>query len=71
MARRGSWTGEALKRERKQRKLTQVKLAKKAGVDSITISRIERGEFEPSTALLSRLARVLGVPIVHLLGDGG
>jgi transcriptional regulator with XRE-family HTH domain len=56
-----------LKRVRTRRKLTQIALAKKAGVHEMTISRLERGDRQPSMALLQRLAKALGVPVTELL----
>jgi transcriptional regulator with XRE-family HTH domain len=56
-----------LKQARTRRKLTQATLAKRVGVDVMTISRIERGDRRPSMALLQRLARALGVPVTELL----
>ena len=40
-------------------------LAEKVSVHKITISRLERGDRQPSMALLQRLTKALGVP-----GDG-
>jgi transcriptional regulator with XRE-family HTH domain len=56
-----------LQRVRTRRKLTQLQLAKKVGVHKITISRLERGERQPSMNLLQRLAKALGVPVTALL----
>jgi transcriptional regulator with XRE-family HTH domain len=56
-----------LKRARTRRKLTQLQLAKKVGVHEITISRLERGDRQPSMNLLQRLAKALGVPVTALL----
>ncbi len=56
-----------LKQARARRKLTQAVLAKRVGVDVMTISRIERGDRRPSMALLQRLAKVLGVAVTELL----
>ena len=56
-----------LKRARTRRKLTQLQLAKKVGVHEITISRLERGDRQPSMNLLQRLAKALGVPLTALL----
>jgi transcriptional regulator with XRE-family HTH domain len=61
------WRGKVLKRVRTRRKLTQIELAKKAGVHEMTISRLERGDRQPSMALLQRLAKALGVPVTELL----
>lgn len=56
-----------LRRVRRQRKLTQVELAEKVGVHEMTISRLERGERQPSLALLRRLAQALKVKVGELL----
>ena len=42
-------------------KLTQSELACKLGMRQPHIARLEAGEHEPSLAMLSRLARVLGM----------
>ncbi len=50
-------TGDALKRYRKQLKLTQVALAKKIGVHPNSLARMERNEMTISEPV-SRLVRV-------------
>jgi transcriptional regulator with XRE-family HTH domain len=57
-----------LKQARTRRKLTQAGLAKKVRVHKITISRLERGDRQPSMPLLQRLAKALGVSVTELLG---
>jgi len=52
---------------REQRDLTQTQLAEKAGVNTMTVSRTERGEHAPSTNTLVRLAEALNVPLSALL----
>jgi transcriptional regulator with XRE-family HTH domain len=47
--------------------MTQVELADKMGVHKITISRLERGDRQPSMRMLQRLAKALGVPVTALL----
>lgn len=61
------WRGKMLRRARLWRKLTQVQLAEKVGVHKITISRLERGDRQPSMALLQRLAKALKVKVGELL----
>jgi|SRR6516162_9761481 transcriptional regulator with XRE-family HTH domain len=61
--------GERVLLLRRRRGLSQHGLAAKAGVDVMTISRLERGdkkrlEIEP----LARLAQALGVTTDHILG---
>ena len=64
---RAWWRGAVLKKARERRKLTQVELAGKVGVHEITISRLERGDRQPSMALLQRLAKTLKVKVAELL----
>lgn len=45
---------------RKARKLTQVELARRSGVQQADISRIENGALLPTTATLSKLLFALG-----------
>ena len=48
--------------------LTQVELAKRAKVTSIYISLLENGRKKnPSLAVLTRLAKALGVPVAELV----
>ena len=56
-----------LKRARVRRKLTQVELAEKVGVHKMTISKLERGDRQPSMRTLQRLSKALGVPVTALL----
>ena len=51
---------------RKERRETQVELARKSGVTANTIARIERGEQLPSLGTLAKLARHFGVTIDEL-----
>jgi transcriptional regulator with XRE-family HTH domain len=61
--------GERLLLLRRRADLSQQELAREAGVDVMTISRLERGtkkrlEVEP----LARLSRALGISVDYLLG---
>jgi transcriptional regulator with XRE-family HTH domain len=53
--------------------LSQVALSKRAGVSRDTLSRIERGEADPTLSVLEKLATALGVTVpdlfVHGVGD--
>jgi len=60
-------TGRMLRRLRIWRKLTQAQLAAKFGVHEMTISKLERGDRQPSLALLRRLAKALKVKVGELL----
>jgi transcriptional regulator with XRE-family HTH domain len=63
MARKGSWppTGFAqrLQRLRHEAGMTQQSLAAKVGIDIMTISRMEREQFEPTWPMVLALARAL------------
>src|SRR5262245_58538546 len=52
---------------RERRGLTQVQLAKQAGLPRSTVSQVETGAGNPTLAVLARLARALGVSIEELL----
>lgn len=54
---------------RRDRKLTQVQLARAIGLSSNTLARLERGEVQYLRAdYVARLAQVLGVTTDYLLG---
>ena len=55
--------GQIFKDARLKKDLTQVELAKKAGVYPNTYSKIERDEQEPSFATAKKLAKVLDIDI--------
>lgn len=55
-----------LKELRRSRFMSQVDLAKKAGVDSITISRLERGIQKPSLQTVRKLADALEVEVTDI-----
>lgn len=55
-----------LKQIRQARGFTQASLATRAGVDTATISRIERGVADPTMSTLERLASALYVPTPDL-----
>jgi transcriptional regulator with XRE-family HTH domain len=46
--------------------LTQAELAEASGVTDETISRIERGRYEPAVSTLFRLAEALDISVDHL-----
>ncbi len=56
-----------LKRLRKEKSLTQEKLALEAGVDRTVVSKIEREVANPSLEILIRLAVALDVKVSVLL----
>jgi transcriptional regulator with XRE-family HTH domain len=53
--------GEAVRTKRKQAGFSQEKLAEKADLSTVFISRIERGIESPSVDNLVKVARALGV----------
>ncbi len=53
--------GANIRRLRKQRGLSQEALAGEAGLAMRHLGRIERGEGNPTVAILGKLAEVLGV----------
>ena len=61
--------GENIKRIRKSKKLSMERLAAEAGVSRSMLGQIERGEANPSVALLGKLAKVLKVPAETLLAN--
>jgi len=63
---RMSVLADNLKKIRKLRRISQVELARKAGISQTTISDIERGRND-STKELPSLAKALGVSVEHLI----
>ena len=59
--------GEFIAKERKDKKLTQAKLAELIFVSEKTISKWENGNGIPDTNSLPKLCEVLGVSITELL----
>ena len=59
--------GENIKRSRKSKKLSMERLAAEAGVSRSMLGQIERGEANPSVAILGKLASALKVPAEVLL----
>lgn len=53
--------GDLVRLYREQLGISQVELARRAGVSSVTILRIERGERGVSVELLGTLAQILGI----------
>ena len=59
--------GENIKRIRKSKKLSMERTAELAGVSRSMLGQIERGEANPSVAILGKLATALKVPAETLL----
>lgn len=62
---------ENLKRIRKSKKLSMERTAELAGVSRSMLGQIERGEANPSVAILGKLAGALKVPAEILLENDG
>lgn len=60
--------GQRLKRIRKEKKLTQIKLGKKVGIAGHAICAYEVGRTIPSLPTLEWLCEALGVTATELLG---
>ena len=59
--------GEAIRAARKDAGFSQEKLAEKADLSTVFISRVERGKESPSVDNLVRIARALGVRVRKLV----
>jgi transcriptional regulator with XRE-family HTH domain len=63
------YIGDNLRRIRTLNALTQEQLAKRAGVQMVTVARIERDEREPHMTTIRKLADALAVHPRELVGD--
>lgn len=61
--------GFRMQEKRKEKKLTQVEFAKKAGVSTNYYASIEQGKNSPSLDMLARIAAALDVSVLYLLND--
>ena len=59
----GLQTGKFFKKRRKEKGLTQIQVAQKAGVYVNTYAKIERGEQEPSFPTVKKLAKALDIDL--------
>jgi transcriptional regulator with XRE-family HTH domain len=59
--------GEAIRAARKEAGFSQEKLAEKADLSTVFISRVERGKESPSVDNLVKIARALGVRVRKLV----
>lgn len=64
-----STVGDAIKRARRAKGLSQVALALSAGISQSTLSAIETGAQNPSVATLEAIAAALSCPVGELLGE--
>ena len=56
-----------LKKGRVAKGLSQYALAKKARISREYLNKLEAGRYDPTIAMLQRLAKALGVPMTALL----
>jgi transcriptional regulator with XRE-family HTH domain len=61
--------GDNLKRQRVRKALTQEELARKAGLTTASVARIERNETEPRMSTLRKLAKALDIDPAELVGE--
>lgn len=57
--------GELVSRARTAADLTQRELADRAGIDPGSISRIERGRYDPSWSMVERIANAMGLTVAQ------
>ena len=62
--------GPVIQRERKTRRLTLEQLSAKSGVSKSMLSQIERGEANPTFAVLWSLTQALEIDFSHLIAGG-
>ncbi|HMP81247.1 MAG TPA: helix-turn-helix transcriptional regulator [Verrucomicrobiota bacterium] len=61
--------GDAIRSVRRHAGVSQEKLAEKAGLSTVFISRVERGKESPTLDSLVKIARALGVQVRDLVMD--
>lgn len=61
--------GQALRKYRKRKKWSQMKLAMEANMHLNALGNLERGKRNPSLRTVFILCRTLEVPVSKLLGD--
>mgnify|MGYP001494892436 FL=1 len=59
-------TGKQIKEARVKAKLTQEKLAQKAGISVFTLQKYESGDRNPKIESLQKIANALGISITQL-----
>jgi transcriptional regulator with XRE-family HTH domain len=58
--------GERIRQIRKEKNITQEELALEAGLNRAYVGYIERGERNPSTETIAKIAKALKVPLEKL-----
>jgi transcriptional regulator with XRE-family HTH domain len=61
--------GQRIKTLRNTRNLTQEELADELGMSFGNLGKIERGEIDPNTETLQKVARVLKIHVAELFGE--
>jgi transcriptional regulator with XRE-family HTH domain len=61
--------GETIRSKRKKARFSQEKLAEKAGLSTVFISRVERGKESPSVDSLVKIAKALSVRVRDLVAE--
>jgi transcriptional regulator with XRE-family HTH domain len=59
--------GEAIRAKRRKKRFSQERLAEKADLSTVFISRVERGKESPSMDSVVKIARALGVRVRDLV----
>lgn len=59
-------TGKQIKEARVKAKLTQEKLAQKAGISVFTLQKYESGDRNPKIESLQKIANDFGIPITRI-----
>jgi len=63
--------GEAIRRARQARGMSQEDLAENSSVERAYMGSIERGRQNPSVMKLAQVAKALGLPLAELIADAG
>jgi transcriptional regulator with XRE-family HTH domain len=62
-------TAARLRKARLAKKLTQVEVAKKAGISENHYAQIERGEKNPTLSTFTNIIKAIGVSSTEILGE--
>lgn len=65
----GALLGRNISDRRRALGLTQAEFAERLEIDTVTISRLERGSHLPSLMRLEQIANALGLPLAELLSQ--
>lgn len=61
-----TFTGDAIRKYRKQRSLTQKQLGEKCGINEANIRKYELGSQNPKIETLQKIAAALEIPVTYL-----